>query len=109
MVLAASVGHNRKMITEEWTYHRTKKYDKSRMRWHFVTRYFYVADGQDEPREVYFRNDDETEFGMIRFDSIKAFPYRDWDFLKNKILTNIAFRRSLLDSETRSVWRKNWK
>lgn len=97
------------MITEEWTYHRTKKYDKNRMRWHFVTRYFYVDEGSDEPRELYFRNDAETEFGMIRFERIKDNPYRDWDAVMTKILNNLPFRRSLLDEETRSIWRKNWK
>ncbi len=97
------------MIRDEWTYHRTKKYDKKRMRWHFVTRYFHFDEGADEPREVYFRNDAETEYGMIRFESIKDMPYRDWDFLMNKILTNLPFRRSLLDEDTKPIWRKNWK
>ncbi len=96
-------------MRDEWTYHRARKYDKSRVRWHFVTRYFELPDGADEPRELYFRNDDETEFGMIRFDRIKDNPYRDWEFLMTKILNNIPFRRSLLDEETRSVWKKNWK
>ncbi len=95
-------------IRDEWTYHRTKKYDKHRVRWHFVTRYFEIEAG-NEPRELYFRNDDETEFGMIRFELIKNFPYRDWEFLMNKILNNLPFRRSLLDEETRGVWKKNWK
>ena len=96
-------------MKDDWTYHRTKKYDRNRVRWHFVTRYFHVDEGEEEPRELYFRDDDEIEFGMIRFDRIKDNPYRDWDFLMNKILTNIPFRRSLLDAETKSVWKKNWK
>ena len=96
-------------MRDEWTYHRTKKYDKHRMRWHFVTRYFHPNEDEDEPREVYFRNDDETEYGMVRFESIKDMPYRDWDFLMNKILTNLPFRRSLLAEDTKSIWRKNWK
>jgi hypothetical protein len=96
-------------IRDEWTYHRTKLYDKQRMRWHFVTRYFHVEDGEIEPRELYFRNDDETVFGMIRFENIKTFPYRDWNFLKNKLLTNSAFRQPLIDDETRSVWKYKWR
>ena len=96
-------------ITDEWTYHRTKKFDRNRMRWHFVTHYFYVDEGADEPRELYFRNDDETEFGMVRFERIKDFPYRDWEFLMNKIMSNLPFRRPLLDDETRGIWKKNWK
>ena len=73
-----------------------------------MTRYFEIEAGA-EPRELYFRNDDETEFGMVRFERIKDFPYRDWDFLMNKILNNIPFRTSHLDADTASVWKKNWK
>ncbi|MBP6003304.1 MAG: hypothetical protein KA746_07710 [Pyrinomonadaceae bacterium] len=97
------------MIRDEWTYHRAKRFDRNKVRWHFVTRYFEAPKGGDEPRELYFRNDDETEFGMIRFDRFKDYPYRDWDFLMTKILNNIPFRRSLLNEDTRTVWKKNWK
>ncbi len=96
-------------MRDDWSYHRDKRYDRDKVRWHFATRYFEVADGADEPRELYFRNDDETEFGMVRFERMKDFPYRDWQFLMTKILNNIPFRRSLLDQATRSVWKKNWK
>ena len=96
-------------MNDEWTYHRAKKFDRTKMRWHFVTRYFHVEEGEDEPRELYFRNDDETEFGMLRFERLKDNTYRDWDAIITKILNNIPFRRSLLDQETKSVWKKNWK
>ena len=96
-------------MRDEWTYHRTRKYDKHGMRWHFVTRYFHAGDGEDEPREFYFRNDDETEFGMLRFERLKDNPYRDSDAIVTKILNNLPFRRSLLDEETKAIWRKNWK
>lgn len=79
------------------------------MRWHFVTRYFHVAEGKDEPRELYFRNDEATEFGMLRFEKLQDNPYRDWDAIVTKILNNIPFRRSLLNEETAVVWKKNWK
>ena len=96
-------------VKDEWTYHRGKKFDRNRMRWHFVTHYCYVDEGTDEPRELYFRNDEETEFGMIRFDRIKDFPYRDWDFLMNTIMSHVPFRRALLEEGTRGIWKKNWK
>lgn len=96
-------------MQDEWTYHRAKKFDRHRVRWHFVTRYFYAAEGQDEPRELYFRNDDATEFGMLRFEKLQDNPYRDWDAIVTKILNNVPFRRSLLDEETAAVWKKNWK
>ena len=96
-------------MQDDWTYHRAKKFDRHRVRWHFVTRYFIVPEGQDEPRELYFRNDDATEFGMLRFEKLKDNPYRDWDAIITKILNNVPFRRSLLDNETAAVWKKNWK
>ena len=96
-------------MVEDWTYHRAKKFDRNRVRWHFVTRYFHVDEGADEPRELYFRNDDSTEFGMLRFEKLQDNPYRDWDAIVTKILNNVPFRRSLLDEETASVWKKNWK
>lgn len=97
------------MITEEWTYHRTKRYDKKRMRWHFATRYFYVAEGEDEPREVYFRNDDTTEYGMLRFERLKDNPYRDLDQIVTKIMSNKPFRKSLHTEVAANIWRKDWK
>jgi hypothetical protein len=96
-------------MRDDWTYHRAKKFDKHRVRWHFVTRYFHVTEGQDAPRELYFRNDDATEFGMLRFEKLQDNPYRDWDAIVTKILNNVPFRRSLLDEDTASVWKKNWK
>jgi hypothetical protein len=66
-------------MQDDWTYHRAKKYDRNKVRWHFVTRYFHVGDGKDEPRELYFRNDDGSEFGMLRFEKLQDNPYRSWD------------------------------
>ena len=96
-------------MQESWSYHRKKTFDRLGVRWHFATRYFTVAEGQDEPREVYFRNDNSTEFGMLRFERLKDNPYRDWPTVFNKIMNNAPFRRSLLDETTASVWTKKWK
>jgi len=96
-------------MEDTWSYHRAKTYDKTGRRWHFVTHNFFPAAGEDEPREYYFRDDEGTEFGVLRFDSIKDNPYRDFAAIKAKIMLNAPFRRSLLDDSTRSVWRKHWK
>ncbi len=97
------------MIQDSWSYKRAKTYDRQRTRWHFVVRSFEVAKGEDEPREIYFRDDAETTFGMLRFERLKDNPYRDFDAITNKIMNNKPFRTSLLDNETASVWSKGWK
>lgn len=68
-----------------------------------------VAKGQDEPREIYFRDDAQTEFGVLRFEKLQDNPYRDFAAITYKIMNNKPFRCSLLDSETASVWTKSWK
>ena len=67
------------------------------------------AKGEDEPREIYFRDDAETTFGMLRFERLKDNPYRDFNAITNKIMNTKPFRTSLLDNETASVWSKGWK
>ena len=99
------------MTEEIWTYERQPRYDRSGNRWHFVMRStFGSAIPYDErPYELYFRNDDRTEFGVLRFAKRKENPYRNYEMVVNKIMNNLAFRATLLDSATESVWRKGWK
>ena len=96
-------------MEQSWSYHRAKTHDRTGVRWHFASRFFTAVPGEDEPRELYFRNDDNTEFGMLRFERLQDNPYRDSQTIINKIMNNIPFRRTLLDEETASVWKKNWK
>ncbi len=96
-------------ILDSWSYKRTKTYDRQRVRWHFVVRSFEVEEGEDEPREIYFRDDAGTTFGLLRFERLKDIPYRDFDAITNKIMNNKPFRTSLLDAETAAVWSKGWK
>jgi hypothetical protein len=92
-------------------YERKQRRDKKGTRWHFVSRSIEDrAVAYDErPFELYFRNDDRTEFGLLRFERRKDNPYRDYEAMVTKIMNNTDFRRSLLDPETASIWRKNWK
>lgn len=96
-------------MEDTWSYHRTKTYDKTGRRWHFVTHNFFPAKGEDEPREYYFRDDDATEYGVLKFEKMQDNPYRDFAAIKQKIMNNIPFRRALVDDETRGIWRKPWK
>jgi hypothetical protein len=96
-------------MLEMWSYDKVKRIDKKGGRWHFVTRDLFVDGDEDQPREYYFRNDQKTEFGMLRFERVKDNPYRDYEMLINKIMNNMPFRKSLHSPETEAIWKKNWK
>src|SRR5438445_4553226 len=99
------------IANETWSYERKRRRDKKGTRWHFVIR--WVVDPEipyeERPFELYFRNDDRTEFGLLRFERRKNNPYRDYEAIVTKIMNDAAFRRPLLDPETASVWRRTWK
>ena len=97
--------------TETWYYERKRRRDKKGMRWHFVSRSMVDPEVPSEERafELYFRNDDRSEFGLLRFERRKDNPYRDYEAIVTKIMNDAAFRRPLLDPETASVWRRTWK
>ncbi len=98
-------------MKEMWSYDKTKRFGKNGKRWHFVRCNFYDADIDYDacPYELYFRDDEKTEFGLLRFESKKDNPYRDYDAVISKIMNNVPFRKTLLNPETESVWKKNWK
>ncbi len=97
--------------SETWSYERQRRRDKKGRRWHFVSRSVIdpAVPYEERPFELYFRNDDRTEFGLLRFEHRKDNPYRDYEAAVTKIFNNAPFRRTLLDPETASVWRKSWK
>ena len=96
-------------MLDRWSYDKVKRKDRQGGRWHFVSRLFDAEPGEDEPLEIYFRDDHKNEFGMLRFERVKEIPYRDYETIIYKIMNNVPFRNSLLDSDTESVWKKNWK
>ena len=98
-------------MKETWSYDRTKRFGKNGTRWHFVSCYFddTAIDYDSRPYELYFRNDEKTEFGLLRYESKKDNPYRDYDALISKIMNNVPFRKTLLNPETKDIWRKDWK
>jgi hypothetical protein len=92
-----------------WSYDKEKRFDNRGNRWHFVMNLFIKLNDEDSPYELYFRNDERTEFGLLRFERKKDNPYRDYMTVVTKIMNNVEFRKTLLNPETESVWNKNWK
>jgi len=94
-----------------WSYEKQKRFDKKGNRWHFV---YHDWDGlqipyEEQPVELYFRNDTRTVFGVLMFERRKDNPYRNYEVMVNKIMNDEAFRKTLLAPETEKVWNKNWK
>jgi hypothetical protein len=50
---------------EMWSYDKEKRFDNKGKRWHFVRRHFFdsTVDYGERPYELYFRDDEKTEFG----------------------------------------------
>ena len=43
---------------------------------------------EERPFELYFRDDDRTQFGLLRFDRRKDNPYRNYDTMVTKIMND---------------------
>ncbi len=99
-------------MLELGSYDKQRRYDKQGQRWHFV-RWYVSGDEhkpyEEQPYELFFRNDDRTEHGLLRFEHRRDNPYRDYAMVVNKIMNDIEFRKSLLDPETAGVWLNSWK
>ena len=91
-----------------WSYQDRKVFDKKGNRWHFM--FHHVLDSEkkydENPYELYFRDDDRRIFGVLRFERLKDNPYRNFQTIANKIMNNEEFRKSLIDLSTRKLWRK---
>ena len=101
-------------MTEEadhWSYERQPRFDQSGRRWHFVSRSMLGSEVsyEERPFELYFRDDDRTQFGLLRFDRRKDNPYRNYDTMVTKIMNDPEFRQALLAPETSGVWKRSWK
>jgi hypothetical protein len=55
-------------VSDQWSYDRVKRVGHDGVRWHFVMRIFYDerVPYDELPYELYFRNDDRTELGLLR-------------------------------------------
>ena len=94
-----------------WSYDKVKRIDRNGKQWHFVSHSLFDDERkyEERPFEIYFRGEDRSMFGVLRFKRRKDNPYRNWDMMINKIMNNTDFRNSLIDMETKSIWNKNWK
>ena len=98
-------------MIDTWSYDKDKRIDKKGKRWHFVMHRFFDSsvDYENSPYELYFRDDERTEFGLLRFEKLKDNPYRNYEVLINKIMNNPEFRKKILNPETEALWNRNWK
>ena len=82
---------------EMWSYDKSKRFDNKGGRWHFVRHSIWGEKGtsENQPFELYFRNDERTEFGLLRYEREEENPYRDYDMMINKIMNNAEFRKTL--------------
>jgi len=98
-------------MSEFWSYDKLKRLDNDGKRWHFVSRRILGGIGESDnlPYELYFRDEERTEFGLLRFEKSKDNPYRNYEVLITKIMNNAEFRKTLMNPETENIWNKNWK
>ena len=90
-----------------WSYQTKKYHDRKGRRWHFMFHHPSVP-GQaadEQPCELYFRDDDRKAFGVLRFERIKDNPYSSLATVTRKIMDDTEFRTTLLDESTAGVWR----
>ncbi len=91
---------------EVLSYDPKKHHDKKGRRWHFMRhRAFDDREPGERPFVLYFRDDERTVFGVLRFERAKDNPYRGYATMIRKIMTDAEFRASLLDESTETVWR----
>ncbi len=97
-------------MREHWSYSKEDHKDTKGQRWHFVTCSYMddELDYSETPIEIYFRNDERTYFGSVRFERKKENPYR-FEKLVEKVMKSEDFRQKCLDPESNSVWSRNWK
>ncbi len=64
-----------------------------------------VREFDEQPYELYFRNDGRTTFGVLRFERIKDNPYSSLATVTRKIMDDTDFRATWLDKSTARVWK----
>jgi hypothetical protein len=98
-------------MTEWWSYDKEKRLDKAGRRWHFVRRDFSDPSTpyEERPVELYFRDEERKQYGLLRFEHQKDIPFRNYLTMINKIMNDHTFRLGLLAPDTKHVWNRNWK
>lgn len=93
--------------TDTWSYQTKKFHDRHGHRWHFLFHHRWLPDRKpgEDPYELFFRNDERTVFGVLRFEHSKDNPYSSFAKVTRKIMDDEMFRATLLDEDTKKVWR----
>jgi len=92
---------------EIWSYQPKKFHDKKGGRWHFMFHHRWFDDRApgEQPYALYFRDDERTIFGVLRYERAKDNPYRSLATVTRKIMDDSKFRATLLDEASKKVWR----
>jgi hypothetical protein len=93
-------------VKELWSYEKLKRLDANGKRWHFMSHDVWLPDipYEEQPFELYFRNDAKTVYGLLKFERRKDNPYRDYDLIVRNIMDDKRFREGLLNPDTKVVW-----
>jgi hypothetical protein len=92
-----------------WQYDKAKHVARDGARWHFVKRYPTNLPLEDQPFEIYFRDDSYQIYGVIRYERFKDFPPKSLPSIINKVMNDQSFREKHLDASTKAIWAKSWK
>jgi len=92
---------------ETWSLHQKKFYDCNGGRWYFLFHHLYLTDREPEeqPYALYFRNEERTVFGVLRFEHSRDNPYISFATVARKIMEDTEFRSSLVDEGSEKVWK----
>ena len=92
---------------ETWSSHTKKFHDRNGSRWYFMFHHQYIEDRapDEQPYALYFRNDERTVFGVLRFERSKDNPYPSFAAVARKIMDDDAFRESLIGEGSKKVWK----
>ena len=92
---------------ETWSPHVKKCHDRHGDGWHFLFQHRILADRapDEQPYALFFRNEEATVFGVLRFERADDNPYGDFAAITRKIMDDDGFRESLLDSGSQKVWK----
>ncbi|HEY4415878.1 MAG TPA: hypothetical protein VGO57_09315 [Verrucomicrobiae bacterium] len=71
----------------------------------FHHRYLLDREPDEQPYALYFRNEEHSVFGVLRFEQSKDNPYGSFATVTRKIMEDNEFRTSLLDEGSKKVWK----
>jgi len=76
-----------------WSYDKKKRFAYDGTRWHFVSHHMWDSSAPIR-FELFFRADDRSQYGVLRFARGEVNPYRNYDTMVTKIMNNATFPTS---------------